>query len=142
MSKQIKKINAAAVDRVIDANYNRAKEGLRVCEDVARFVLDDRKLTAGYKNVRHSLTKVAAGFAWKELLESRDVAHDIGRPTTDSESMRANISDILYANTQRVKESLRVLEEFAKLKQSTMAEQIKSLRYRVYGLEKEAFKRV
>jgi len=42
-----------------------------------------------------------------------------------------------YANTQRVKESLRVLEEFAKLDSPVSAERFKTLRYKVYGLEKK-----
>ena len=33
------------IDRVIDANANRAREALRVMEDLARFILDDAALT-------------------------------------------------------------------------------------------------
>ena len=130
------------IDRVVDANINRAKEGLRVCEDTARFILDDKVLTAGYKAVRHELTAVASSFNYKVIIKARDVGGDTGRPTTASESARTGVADVFYANTQRVKESLRVLEEFAKISDGKLAERFKSLRYKVYGLEKKALERV
>lgn len=142
MRKNVKPPLASGVERVIDANFNRAKEGLRVCEDTARFILDDKDLTAGYKNVRHELTAAAEAFGLRTIVRSRDVTGDVGRPTTVSESRRGNIADIFYANTQRVKESLRVLEEFAKLSSGEPAEKIKALRYKVYGLEKKALKQL
>jgi hypothetical protein len=49
--------------------------------------------------------------------------------------------DIYYANSQRVKESIRVLEEFAKLRNKQVAEKLKKLRYRVYALEKKIIER-
>ena len=137
-----KSVKVSGVDRVIDANFNRAKEGLRVCEDTARFIIDDKVLTSGYKGVRHELTAAAESFGLKVIVCSRDVAGDVGRPTTSSESKRGNIADIFYANTQRVKESLRVLEEFAKLNSPSLAERFKALRYKVYGLEKKALERL
>ena len=130
------------IDRVIDANINRAKEGLRVCEDTARFILNDRVLTAGYKAVRHELTAVASYFNYEVIIKARDVGGDTGRPTTASESARGSVAGVFYANTQRVKESLRVLEEFAKISDGKLAESFKSLRYKVYGLEKKALARV
>ena len=139
MRKSVKAVN---VDRVIDANFNRAKEGLRVCEDTARFIIDDKALTAGYKGVRHDLTGAADVFGLKGIVRSRDVTGDVGRPTTVLESKRGNVADIFYANTQRVKESLRVLEEFAKLTSPVLAERFKVLRYKVYGLEKKALERL
>ncbi len=132
----------SGVDRIIDANFNRAKEGLRVCEDVSRFILDDQALTSSYKSVRHQLTDAAVLLGLKGMVSSRDVAGDVGRPTTLSESKRDNVEDIFYANTQRVKESLRVLEEFAKLKSAALAERFKLLRYKVYELEKKAFQQL
>ncbi|MEI6438193.1 MAG: thiamine-phosphate pyrophosphorylase [Candidatus Omnitrophota bacterium] len=142
MSKKVKAPSLRGIDRVVDANFNRAKEGLRVCEDTARFIIDDKVLTAGYKTVRHDLTVAVEVFGLKGIVKSRDVAGDVGRPTTSSESKRGNISDIFYANTQRVKESLRVLEEFAKLNSPAFAERFKLLRYKVYGLEKKALERL
>ena len=142
MRKRIKAFSAMGMARVVDANFNRAKEGLRVCEDMSRFILDDKVLTSGYKTARHQLTVAAGVFGLKDIVRARDVKGDVGRPTTISESVRGNMADIFYANTQRVKESLRVLEEFAKLADAGRAEDFKALRYKVYGLEKKAFERL
>jgi len=124
--------------RVIDANFNRAKEGLRVCEDVCRFVWNSRYLTKQFKDLRHALT-AAVSAAWRrEGVRTREVAHDQGRFSVPAELTRSGVADIFYANAQRVKESIRVLEEFAKLFDPGQAEVLKSLRYRLYVLEQKA----
>ncbi len=122
--------------RVMDANFNRAKEGLRVCEDICRFVYDQRQWTAGFKAVRHQLTGAAVGLGISRLVASRDIEGDVGKKTLSSELVRRKVDDIFYANAQRVKESIRVLEEFAKLKDRRIAEDFKRSRYRMYALEK------
>lgn len=128
--------------RVVDANYNRAKEGLRVCEDIARFVFDDRALTARFKRVRHGLLQAVKPFGFNEIVTARDIVKDVGRGSVKSETIRRSVEDLLNANSQRVKESLRVLEEFAKLVNIKAAEKLKRLRYAVYDLEKEALGRL
>lgn len=125
------------IHRVVDANYNRAKEGLRVCEDIARFIFDNQSLTRRFKYLRHGLGEAISAFGLKGIVVARDIVGDVGRMTISSESRRKGLADIFYANVQRVKESLRVLEEFAKLKDLKAAEQLKRLRYKVYDLEKE-----
>ncbi len=128
--------------RVLDANYNRAKEGLRVCEDVCRFVLDDRAGASSFKRIRHDVTAAVIKFGFEELLASRDIGGDVGKATLPLESKRNETRDIFYANAQRIKESLRVLEEFSKLLAPATALNLKKLRYRVYALEQKTFKRL
>ncbi len=129
--------------RIIDANLNRAKEGLRVCEEIARFILNDTPLTARFRSVRHLLEPQAAlFFTKKELLQGRDSKNDVGRPICGGELSRKGIGDIFYANIQRVKESLRVLEEFGKLRNTRAALKIKDLRYRIYEIEKSTAVRI
>lgn len=123
--------------RVMDANFNRAKEGLRVCEDICRFVYDQKQWTKDFKTIRHQLTASAVRLDSKRLVAARQVRGDVGRKTVNSELARRKIDDIFYANSQRVKESIRVLEEFAKLKHKGVAEDFKRLRYRMYALEKK-----
>ncbi len=123
--------------RVVDANFNRAKEGLRVCEDVCRFWLGQESLTKKIKSIRHRLTDHMKVLGLKHMIFARDVDNDCGRTTTKSEAKRRNTADIFYANCQRVKESLRVLEEFAKLKNVKSSSGIKALRYEIYGVEKK-----
>ena len=121
----------------MDANFNRAKEGLRVCEDVCRFFLDDKASTRKFKNIRHELTEAVSQSVLKKIVVSRDVAGDVGRPSSALEFKRRDLADAFYANIQRVKESVRVLEEVMKLENSRSAEKLKNIRYKVYALERK-----
>ncbi|MDD5660498.1 MAG: thiamine-phosphate pyrophosphorylase [Candidatus Omnitrophica bacterium] len=129
--------------RIIDANLNRAKEGLRVCEEITRFILDDYKLTALFKELRHKVDNKSRKIypAWK-LISRRNSGSDVGKLNYRGELSRRNYRDIFFANIQRVKESLRVLEEFSKLADSRGALGFKQLRYKVYEIEKYSFKKV
>ena len=134
----MRKINGEKVCRIIDANLNRAREGLRVCEDIARFIFDKRNVTAEYKKIRHHLAALGAK---ENLIGCRNIQKDVGKKSTSAEFRRGNVRDIFYANSQRVKESVRVLEEFTKLSNRKRAEQFKKLRYRIYALEKNIAQR-
>lgn len=128
--------------RVIDANFNRAKEGLRVCEDICRFILNDDILTQGFKNIRHSLSDVLFDWSPQECWQARDVSGDVGQAPSALEFRRDTLADVGYANVQRAKESIRVLEEFAKLESAPRAIEFKNLRYALYSLEKELVKKI
>lgn len=136
-SKAVDKNDGLKFLRVMDANFNRAKEGLRVCEDICRFWLDQQVLTKQFKSVRHRLVDHIKELGLKDMIAGRDVETDCGRETIASESRRKTTTDIFYANCQRVKESLRVLEEFAKLKNVRASVGIKALRYEIYAIEKK-----
>lgn len=127
--------------RLIDANFNRAKEGLRVCEDICRFIYDQKNFTRSFKNCRHDLTKNVAGLSLADIIQSRDIARDVGRGSTPSEFKRSTVDDVFNANMQRVKESIRVLEECAKLRNKRSAQELKTLRYKIYALEKKIIER-
>ena len=126
------------IDRIIDANINRAKEGLRVCEEITRFILNNRTLTAHFKKIRHkidTLLKLLASS--RNLLKARQSIDDVGKTIHWGELKRKNYQDIFAANIQRVKESIRVLEEFSKLKNTNIAIEFKNIRYGIYELEKK-----
>ena len=125
------------LERALDANFNRAKEALRVCEDIFRFIEDDARLTRRIKNIRHALTESVTTAWLKKILSAREVDSDIGRGSTKLEMKRSNVNDVLWANLQRAKESLRVLEELLKLFDLKAAQRLKNFRYKVYALEKE-----
>ena len=122
---------------------NRAKEGLRVCEEITRFILDDHKLTALFKDIRHEVDRRARKIysTWK-LISQRASNSDVGKLNSCGELNRCNVKDIFFANIQRAKESLRVLEEFSKLVDAKTALDFKQLRYKVYEIEKVSFKKV
>jgi len=132
-----------SISRIIDANANRLKEGLRVCEEVARFILENRCLSRELKTIRHRIDAIIKKkFSKFELLETRDSCNDIGRIIFGKELKRNSLADIFFANLQRCKESLRVLEEFSKLKDKTCARSFKNLRYAIYEVEKKSAKTI
>lgn len=135
-------INKRHLYRIIDANFNRAKEGLRVCEDVCRFILNEAEAVKRYKTLRHQLTRLVGQLDIVKVIQARDIDSDVGKGTHLLESKRKGAGDIFYANSQRIKESLRVLEEFAKLSHKKIARNLKAMRYHVYAIEKKVIKRL
>src|SRR5574344_3055863 len=93
--------------RIIDANLNRLREGIRVVEDIFRYVYNDKELSTKLKNLRH-LARVENFY---EILESRDVQNDVLKQSIKSEQNRDDLNSILIANFKRAQESSRVLEE-------------------------------
>lgn len=124
--------------RIIDVNLNRVQEGLRVCEDVVRFILNDASSTRRLKTIRHTLQRTVAGSKINSLLlcEYRNVKKDVGRDFHWLEKKR-DWQSIFFANMQRVKESLRVLEEFFRLLDTKAGKNFKDLRFKVYDAEKK-----
>jgi thiamine-phosphate pyrophosphorylase len=122
--------------RVIDANLNRLKEGIRVIEDIMRYFYNDKKLSKKLKDLRH----LAKFDDIKSLLKHRDSINDVLRPSSDSELKRSNLDEIIVANFKRVQESSRVLEELFKLYDIKFSEKFKHIRYEIYDLEKEVIK--
>ena len=119
--------------RVIDANLNRLKEGIRVIEDIVRYRDNNKVLSLKLKQLRHK-SRVDE---LVELLTHRDSINDVLRPTTKSELNRTDIKSIIVANFKRAQESSRVLEELFKLHNTTYSENFKQIRYELYNLEKD-----
>lgn len=121
--------------RIIDANTNRAVEGLRVMEEVARFILNKKLLTKQLKNMRSRLRQAAKKI---DPILGRKVKKDVGRKSyTKSEKRRSSVKDIFTANAKRVQEALRVLEEFAKLSDPKLGKIYKDSRFKLYEIEKK-----
>ncbi|WP_169754452.1 thiamine-phosphate pyrophosphorylase [Campylobacter curvus] len=118
--------------RVIDANLNRLKEGLRVVEDIKRYVFDDAQLAYKIKNLRHK-AKIPAN----EFIKFRDADSDVLKKSTKTEQDRQNLDDIMTANLKRAQESARVLEECFKLVNLELSELFKTIRYELYEIEKQ-----
>ncbi|MDD5400455.1 MAG: thiamine-phosphate pyrophosphorylase [Sulfurimonas sp.] len=119
--------------RVIDANLNRLREGIRVVEDIVRYRDNNKELAQKLKLLRHK-TKIKETL---ELLKERDSVNDVLRSTIKSELNRSDISSIIIANFKRAEESARVLEELYKLCNAEYSENFKYIRYELYTLEKE-----
>ena len=129
--------------RIVDANLNRSAEGLRVCEDIARFVLNDKALAVSFKVFRHKLKALRGRISSRfDILSVRNVRKDIGRKTKKPDSIRKDFSDIFGANAQRVKEALRSLEEITKLIDLRLSENFKKMRFKFYEAEKKTVKKI
>ncbi len=118
--------------RLLDANLNRLREGIRVVEDIYRYIFNDKTTSSKLKKLRH---KVRID-NYKELLDSRDIQNDVLRASIKSEQNRSDLNSILIANFKRAQESARVLEEFGKLISAEVSEDFKYIRYELYHLEK------
>jgi len=124
-----------SIYRILDANLNRATEGLRTIEEFARFVLEDGDLTGRLKGFRHSLAEASKKIDYSLLLQSRDTQGDVGTSqTTASEFHRPTIGTVVVAASQRVQQSLRCLEEYGKVVDPVFASGIETLRYQSYDL--------
>lgn len=125
---------ATAVYRILDANLDRAREGLRIIEDWCRFGLNDAIHTEQIKHLRQTLAHWHAPV----LRQARDTPGDPGTGLTHpQEAERGTVIDVLQANLCRVQEALRVLEEYGKLYRSDFAAACKTMRYQVYTLESD-----
>ncbi len=121
-----------AVCRILDANLDRAREGLRIIEEWCRFGLNARSLSEECKQLRQELAR----WHTPELRAARDTPGDPGTELTHpQEQKRASLASLLQANFCRVQEALRVLEEYGKLYHPDMGGAFKQMRYRVYTLE-------
>jgi len=140
----LSKISDKQILRIIDANLNRLTEGVRVCEEIVRFILEEKKLTLAFKRLRHRISSLISSLpvSKESLTDARDVLKDVGKISIKPELKRKNWKDIFFANIQRIKESTRVLEEFTKLFDKRKALDIKKIRYQIYEIEKEAVRKI
>jgi thiamine-phosphate pyrophosphorylase len=135
---------------MIDANLNRSSEGLRVLEDIARFLLNDSELSQRLRILRHDLARQSRSLS-AGLLSHRDSERDVGH--THSEATELNVEttsphgllDLVAANAKRVEQSLRVLEELAKLPEldaKLNSASFEQMRFALYTLERDLISRL
>ncbi len=124
------------LDRIMDANLNRATEGLRTLGEVARFVLSDATLSENARTIRRRIHEVLAELPilQNRLISERDSETDVGREY--AAGRHQSLVDLCRANARRAEESLRVLEETWRTMSPEIAQVLSDLRYRTYTLEK------
>ncbi|MBM2824832.1 MAG: Thiamine-phosphate synthase [Dehalococcoidales bacterium] len=130
--------------RIIDANLDRTAEGLRLIEDIARFVLNDAVLTQQLKTMRHQLVEGDWPFQ-QQLLQSRNSARDVGADVKAPVEKERELPLVVVANARRVQESLRVLEEVAKIPGNITqldSAKFKQARFSLYTLEQRLLARL
>jgi thiamine-phosphate pyrophosphorylase len=123
-----------AIARILDANLDRSREGLRIIEEWCRFGLNHSQLAQSCKEMRQELAR----WHTADLRLARDTPADVGTSLSHpAEETRSNLANLLQANLCRVQEALRVLEEYGKLYNPLMGESFKQLRYQVYAIESQ-----
>ena len=121
------------VYRILDASANRAGEGLRTMEEIARFVLDDPGLTSELKNQRHALISAIEPISRYSRLQARNTDQDVGTGISESsEYTRIDLADVVAAAASRTQQSFRVLEEYIKTIDPMISAELEQIRYRCY----------
>lgn len=127
-----------AIYRIIDANFNRAREALRVMEEYGRFALNHPGLSARAKELRHQLCQAIEQLPPARLLNSRDSIGDVGAETqVPGQHQRRSLEDCLTAGCKRLSEALRALTETMQTLDPALAQTIERLRFQGYNLEKD-----
>jgi thiamine-phosphate pyrophosphorylase len=127
-----------AVYRIIDANFNRAREAIRVIEDFCRFALNSTPLFERARQLRHQLSAAIGKLDAGQLISSRDALGDIGAGKPINEKLsRNNLNDCVTAGCKRLSEALRTMAEMSQIQNRSVAETIEKLRFDAYALEKD-----
>lgn len=124
--------------RVIDSNVNRVSEGIRVLEDISRFVLEESDITTELRETRHWIRKLLNKIDDK-MISARDSVSDIGRDISGKSKIdsKKDIKQLLVSNFKRVEEGLRSIEESLKIPDHYQAsKKVENLRFRIYDIEK------
>ncbi len=120
------------IAQLIDANLDRAREGLRVMEDWCRFGLKRNDFSIKIKDFRQQLGLHHHNIYRKARLTSEDPAMGVSHP---AQKRRSTPEDIFIANSSRVQEALRVIEEFTRTTDPNLSELASNLRYETYAIE-------
>ena len=131
--------SSSEIERLLDANLDRAREGLRVLEDWARFALDRADLVARCKDMRQRLGRLHDDRYKLARHTASDPAAGMGHP---AQLERLDPSQVVGANASRVAEALRVLEEFGRSDNAALAAEAAAIRYQLYDLEVELLQAV
>lgn len=127
-----------AVYRIIDANFNRAREALRVMEEYCRFALNCEPLSGRTKQLRHELCAAIARLESGRLLAGRDTLGDVGvGQRVEHQLQRVTLADAFTAGAKRLTEALRALTETIQTESPQTASIVERLRYDAYTLEKD-----
>jgi thiamine-phosphate pyrophosphorylase len=127
-----------AAYRIIDANFNRAREALRVMEEYCRFVLNSGTLSERAKGLRHELCAAVGRLDMGKLIAGRDTVGDVGvGQKVEGQLVRTTVKDCFTAAAKRLTEALRALAEMAQIEDKMVAEAVERLRYEAYTLEKD-----
>ena len=111
---------------------------MRFLEETARLYCDDAATTLELKTLRHQIVIADSAFN-RRLMLARDAAADVGSDTAVSDELpQKSLAELVVANSRRVQEALRVLEELARLplmQQHLQLAELRRARFRCYEIE-------
>ena len=120
----------------MDANLNRLSESLKIIEDIIRFSIKDKILLGKVRKLRQDFLMVKKSLPLARIIGYRDSKMDPGRKVSFDKSSRNSAIDIVISNFTRAKESSRILEEIFKTIYPKLTGTIKTMRFRIYDIEK------
>ncbi len=127
-----------AVYRILDVNFNRAREAARVMEEFCRFVLCDEGLSGRCKQIRHRLCAAFGAIDVGRLLVSRDTEGDVGRGLcVEGQMGREDLAECFTAAVRRLGEAMRALAEVGQTVDRGAAAEFERLRFEGYAVEKD-----
>jgi len=122
------------IAQIIDANLDRAREGLRVLEDWARYGLDRVDIVKKIKDFRQILGSHHLDYYKKARNYTEDKCNGLNHP---EQFKRIYTENIISSNSSRIQEALRVLEEFSRNSNYELSKDASLIRYEIYSLEIE-----
>lgn len=132
-------LNADSILRLLDANANRAREGLRTTEDYIRFSVGESRWSKRLRSLRHGLTEVVQHVVPQErLVAARRVDRDIGHPALAEEAhtpVQSSARDVAIRGLKRAEEAIRVLEEYVRGTDIEAARRFSEMRFATYEAE-------
>lgn len=126
--------------RIIDANLNRAAEGLRALEDHFRFVQVNKEINSELRDLRHRV-RDSLKHIDSILISSRDSSDDNGLKISQNSGndKKTSEKEFIAANFKRVQEAVRSIEENLNLSgHYTEAKLYEKIRFEVYTAENNA----
>ena len=131
-NQNIKEPEDFRISQIIDANLDRAREGLRVLEDWARFGLGREDYVIKIKNFRQILGKNHLEIYKK----SRNFTDDQCKGLSHEEQIKRKTPlHTVSSNSARVQEALRVIEEYSRGHNQKLSKISSDIRYEIYTLE-------
>jgi thiamine-phosphate pyrophosphorylase len=130
--------------RTVDANVNRASEGARVLEDIARFLYNNQELSSKLREIRHKIRSNIENIFLKCICK-RDSQSDVGQTVSKNSNIdnKENICELIVANFKRMQEAVRTIEETLKLLDNyKLSKEYEDIRFESYMIEKEYIQKI
>tara|TARA_B100000963_G_C22529664_1_gene626995 strand:- start:89 stop:1141 length:1053 start_codon:yes stop_codon:yes gene_type:complete len=122
------------IAQIIDANLDRAREGLRVLEEWARYGLGRVDIVKKLKDFRQILGSHHLNSYKNARNYTKDRCNGLIHP---EQFKRMHPENIINSNSSRIQEALRVLEEFSRNNNNELSKAASMIRYEIYSLEIE-----